>query len=375
MKNLIYFKRVVLLFVLLTSWNVAAAYDFEEGGIYYNVNEDGASVTVTHNWTDWDDFDDSLLYVGDVTIPSNVTFNGTTYPVTIIGEQAFQYCVGLTSIDIPNSVTTIGTYAFYDCSSLTNVTIPYSVTTIGDIAFGYCIGLTSFTLPNSVETFGEDDYLNPLQGCSGLTNITVEPGNMEYDSRDNCNAIIKTATNTLLSGCQTTIIPRSVTCILTYAFDGCNNLTSIFIPNTVTSIIGSYDYYRSGLFAGCDNLVSIIVEEGNPNYDSRENCNAIIETATNTLIAGCGNSVIPNTVTAIGNSAFGGCTSLSSINFPPSVKTIGENAFFNCSMTNLSLGQVDSIAPRAFNYCTQLKHVTIPNSVVVTQSYTAYQWF
>ena len=368
-------RMALLLIALLATASTAIAYDFEEGGIYYNLNEDGATVTVTHKWTDWDDFNDSLLYVGDVTIPANITFNGTTYTVTIIGSHAFYDCLGLTSINIPNTITTIGSYAFNGCSGLTSITIPYSVTTIGAIAFGNCIGLTSFTLPNSVDTFGEDDFLNPLEGCSGLTNITVEPGNMVYDSRDNCNAIIKTETNTMISGCQATVIPRSVTCILTYAFNGCNNLTSIFIPNTVTSIIGSYDYYLTGLFSGCDNLVSIIVEEGNPNYDSRDNCNAIIETATNTLIAGCGNSIIPNTVTAIGNSAFGGCTSLSSINFPPSIKTIGQYAFGICSVTNLTLGQVDSIAPRAFWYCTQLKHVTIPNSVVVTQSYTAYSWF
>lgn len=421
MRNLMNIKLFVLMAALLLGVQMATAYDFEEGGIYYNVNDDGTTVTVTYKWTDWDNYNDSLLYGGDVTIPATVTYNGTTYSVSTIGESAFYNCIGLTSIDIPNSVTTIGEGAFDGCISLTSIDIPNSVTTIGELAFGGCTGLTnmaipnsvttignlafhncsgltSFTLPNSVTTFGEDDILNPLCGCSGLTSITVDPGNIVYDSRDNCNAIIKTATNMMLSGCQATVIPRSVTGISAYSFCNCVNLTSIFIPNTITSITGIGDYYVYGLFGGCDNLASIIVENGNPVYDSRDNCNAIIETATNTLIAGCGNSVIPNTVTAIGCSAFGGCMSLSSINFPPSVKTIGSYSFSICSLTEVTIGEgVDSIADFAFRICPNLKkldlgsvvyigqmafsgctglsHVTIPNSFVSAQSYYAHSWF
>jgi len=108
------------------------------------------------------------------------------------------------------------------------------------------------------------------------------------------------------------------------AFYGCSSLTSITIPNSVTSIGGE-------AFGSCDNLISIVVISGNDTYDSRENCNAIIETATNTLIAGCKNTIIPNSVTSIGSSAFALCTSLTSVTIPNSVTSIGDEAFQWCS--------------------------------------------
>ncbi len=126
----------------------------------------------------------------------------------------------MTSVTIPNSVTSIGERAFYKCTGLTSVTIPNSVTSIGDRAFG---------------------------SCSGLTSIKVESGNSVYDSRENCNAIIETATNTLISGCKNTIIPKSVTYIGDYAFSGCSGLTSITIPNSVTSIGERAFYSCNGL--------------------------------------------------------------------------------------------------------------------------------
>ena len=188
---------------------------------------------------------------------------------------------------IEDGVTSIGNHAFELCPSLTSVTIPNSVKSIGSYAFLYCKGLTSITIPNSVTSIGGFAF----EGCSGLTSITI---------------------------------PNSVTSIGDYAFYVCSGLTSITIPNSVTSI-GSY------AFSDCSGLTSITVEKGNTKYDSRDNCNAIIETNTNKLIAGCKNTIIPNSVMSVGESAFYGCSGLTSITIPNSVTSIGNWAFDGCS--------------------------------------------
>lgn len=163
--------------------------------------------------------------------------------VTTIGESTFTCCNSLTSVTIPNSVTTIGESTFNSCSGLTSITIPDSVTSIGWAAFSGCSSLTSITIPDSVTSIVNGAF----RGCSGLTSIVVNSGNSVYDSRDNCNAIIKFSTNELIIGCQNTVIPNSVTDIVQNAFYGCTGLTSVTIPNSVKSIGFSAFYNCSGL--------------------------------------------------------------------------------------------------------------------------------
>ena len=243
---------------------------------------------------------------------------------TTIEDSTFSSCSSLKTINIGTENEYVNNIyipsgAFSDCTGLTSIkTMGKNNITIGDRAFSNCTGLTEITLSNSVGLID-----NAFDGCSGLTSITIESGNNIYDSRDNCNAIIETATNTLITGCQNTIIPNSVTEIGYSAFYGCSSLTEITIPNSVTSIGYS-------AFYGCSSLTEIVVESGNRAYDSRDNCNAIIETARNILIKGCQNTIIPNSVTDIWDGAFENCTGLTEVTIPYSVSTITNSAFCIC---------------------------------------------
>jgi hypothetical protein len=143
--------------------------------------------------------------------------------------------------------------AFSDCTSLTSITIPNSITSIGDYAFQRDSSLLSITIPKSVISIGERAFIN----CISLTTLVVEPDNTIYDSRDNCNAIIETATNTLVAGCQNTIIPSDIKSLGSGAFQGCTSLTSITIPTRVTTI-GNYAFYN------CSSLDTIYVEATTP---------------------------------------------------------------------------------------------------------------
>lgn len=240
--------------------------------------------------------------------------------VTSISSYAFCGCSSMTSVTIPSSVTSIEWSAFEDCSSLTSVTIPNSVTNIEGQAFLACTGMTSLTISNSVKSI----EWNTFAGCWSLTSLTI---------------------------------PGSVTSIGESAFQNCIGLTSLTIPSSVTTI-------TEGAFGGCRGLISINVEIGNTKYDSRDNCNAIIEKETNTLIAGCRNTTIPNDVARIGAYAFFLYEDMPSIIIPSSVTSIGAWAFKNCRMPSIIIpSSVMSIEEHAFDGCIGLTSITIPNGV------------
>lgn len=303
-----------------------------------------------------------------------ITFDG---PVTNIGESAFSTCSTLTNITIPNTVKHIGSYAFETCFSLNSIIIPNGVEAVDFQAFGWCNSLESITIPSSVTYIGE----NLFAGCDSLASVMVDNQNPMYDSRDNCNAIIETATNTLMAGCKNTIIPNTVKSIGNGAFRSCYTLSAITIPSSVSSIgesafdacfnlksitipksVNNIGYQA---FAYTPNLAEIIVESGNLIYDSRESCNAIIETATNTLIAGCKNTAIPNTMEHIGAASFMGCQAMTAIDIPEGVKTIGEGAFMFCrSLPSISIpNSVTWIDGYAFYKCSSLTSITIPENI------------
>ena len=351
------------------------------------------------------------------TIIGNSSFSGcsgltsVTIPnsVTSIGGSAFRGCKGLTSITIPNSVTSIGGSAFYGCSGLTSVTIPNSVTSIGEYAFGGCSELTTVTInadilyahvvevyyqnptyiEHRVETnaktyFGSQvkNYIInvPIIGkyafydCSGLTSITIGKNvtSIGGSAFGRCSGLTSVTidSNDLLSGSKTLsthfgeqvlsyIIGNSVTSIGgsgSAAFYGCPSLTSVTIGSGVTNISGNP-------FAGCRGNITIHVDEDNPKYDSRDNCNAIIEKETNTLVAGCMNTHIPNSVTSIGNNAFYNCFTLTSVTIPNSVTSIGDYAFSSCTgLTSIKISNnVTNIGGKAFKDCTGLKKVIVSN--------------
>ena len=345
-------KKITFLLALLCVFITANAYDFMVDGLCYQIN--GPNVTLVQS----DDYATTLN--GAVDIPSMVSYNGASYTVTQIGTGAFKSCKGLTSLNIPATVTYIGHHMV--------------------------------------------DY------CDNLTSLTVDENNTIYDSRDNCNAVILKSLRSVYRACNATVIPSSVQAIDYQSFYGCTGITSIDIPENVQHIYngafshcenlasinlpsnlrtidsGAFQYCKSltsitipasvisingkgqtntanrGPFFCCDNLETIVVEEGNPNYDSRDNCNAVIETATNTLIFGCKGSTFPASV-IIGKGSFKECT-MTSLDIPEGVTTIEENAFNSChSLETVTLHSVTFIGQFAFSYCDKLKTLTLPASL------------
>lgn len=298
-----------------------------------------------------------LLLVITVTIPSMINVSaedttGTTYDgfeykienseVTITGYSGIAAELIIPDTIQGHTVRRIGEEAFNNCDKITSVIVSDSIYDIGDGAFAWCDRLTDIRISDSVTFIGEHLF----NGCSNLLQIKVDENNVMYDSRENCNAIIETSTNTLLCGCKNTIIPDTVTSLGYSALNTCVGLKEIVIPDSVVSIGDLAVYNCDSLtriiipdsvisigdhtFKSCDNLSEIKVDENNPVYDSRNDCNAIVETSTNTLIQGCNNTVIPEGITTIGTEAFFLCNDLKSIVVPKSVTYIGFDAFDGC---------------------------------------------
>ena len=297
--------------------------------------------------------------------------------VILIGDKAFYGCQSLTNISIPESVKSIGNETFYRCQSLSNVLIPESVDSIGKLAFYGCLNLTAITIPESVKSIGEDAFSccetltnilipagvtsigkNAFSYCESLVKLSVDPFNKTFDSRENCNCIIEISENKIIAGCSSAVIPESVVSIKEDAFEGCENLTSVMIPAGVTSI-------GDGAFKRCGRLTEISVDPLNKTYDSRNDCNAIIESAENKLVVGCGSTVIPDSVTSIGDRAFLGSENFSGITIPDSVTGIGDGAFCSCNnLISVTIpDSVSSIGDSAFCCCKNLTSITLSDNV------------
>ena len=281
--------------------------------------------------------------------------------VTTIGCSAFAHCENLASANIPNGVTRIGWDAFWN-TNISSVYIPKSVREIWNAAFG---------------------------DCDNLVSIVVDAENPVYDSRNGCNAIIETEYNWLQGGCASTVIPDGIVGITQFAFIGCDNLTSINIPEGMEFISYRAFWTCSGLtsitlpksiwqidqqaFGYCWNLNTIIVDEENRFYDSRNNCNAIIETQTNTIVRGTAQTVIPEGVNAIGDFAFSGSLSMKSFDIPEGITSIGNYAFCQCSnLASVTMPQsVNAIGEYAFYNCYNLSSpITVPAGVSEIKDYT-----
>ena len=555
----VYLKSLLATLVVLLFPLVAGAIDFQQDGIAYRTLTDSTVAVTSSN---------NVNYSGDVVIPATVTNEGVTYAVTMISNYAFKQRSSLNSVTFPPTIQKMELHAFEECNNMTAVyitdlvawmnidfayegnplfyahhlyldgvevrdfVVPDSVTTIKPYTFHGCTGFRSLFIP----AFVTDISYSAFAMCGGLTSIQVEEGNTVFDSRDNCNAVIKTSKKELWIGCENTVIPSSVNTIGYHAFsgrtgitsmelhsgiysignmsfEGCTRLTEINIPYNATYIgsaafkgctsltqmdtknvytIGSCAFMDcsnlsqvvlapnirkldNAVFKGCTSLLDIVIPDrvetiinscctslrsvkfGNslkeidgsafahcssltsvvlppslerldqcafsyctsltdlqingkslaidcyviehcesmtelfipkcvssietlafiyvPNmahvtvdpdnqiYDSRDDCNAIIETATNRLIAGFTPTVIPSTVTTIGSHAFYGVTNLSGLVIPPTVKTIERNAFHYSDIERLVLPGVETLGDCVFQFCRDLTDLVLGENI------------
>ncbi len=311
------FRKLITITCLSICLNTSA-YEYYIDGIYYNrdYRYGEHSLEVTY----MDSNNNGNAYSGEVNIPGYIEYRGSWFYVSSIGNDAFS-----------------------NCKNLTHITIPENIDLIKN---------------------------NSFRGCHELVSISIDSNNETYYS--NGNSIIEKATKKLIVGCKNTIIPSNTLSIGSYAFNDCDKLTNIIIPNSVTSIgvcafndcdsLGSITIPASvtsiggGTFGGCSNLKSIVVDRNNPVYDSRDNCNAIIETATNKLIAVCKSTTIPNSVPTIGSYAITGFN-IESFSIPNGIKTIEDNALpYNLKTLTISA------TVQTIGYNSATKTIWLPNT-------------
>ncbi len=297
--------------------------------------EEAASVTsLGYVFTDEaiiSSFDELQYFTGLTSIEDNAFYGckaleNITIPegVTAIGKNAFYDCSALKTLSLPSTVETIGDFAYCGCWSIDNIILPEGVTSIGEYSFYNCSSSNSIFIPSTLKTIGSAAFWN----CPSITAVSVAPSNRVYDSRDDCDAIIRKASNALIFGCQSTLIPTSIQKIGNAAFLGCSNLTGIIIPENIVEI-------GSSAFANCTELSSID---------------------------------IPATVTTIGQTAFSNCSSLTKVILHEGLTTLGAEAFKNCkALEKISIpASVTKLQKATFQNCDNLIKVDVNLSTPLT---------
>ena len=350
-KNIMYKSFLILIVAFCSYSKIYADSIFVDSGIAYKIiSEDSVNVVQrTDNNCYKQTFKDSLL-----NIPASIESQGKTYIVKCIEKEAFAEWTGIKKIVINEGIEEIHNGSFMGCANLKAISIPSSVKTLGNSLFIYCISLDS---------------------------IVIDKHNSTFDSRDGCNAIIRTEDNTLLYGCKSTDIPSSVETIDTYAYNGCM-IKEVDIPTGVKRInraaffdcpilekihiSSSVEEIEEEAVVICPNIKSITVDENNKDYDSREDCNAIIDKWQEELILGCSTTHIPTGVYVIGKYAFRNCINLHRITIPEGVGYIKDAAFMDCP--NLKEVKLPSSLIRIeggtnFGNCISLDSIYIPQNV------------
>ena len=300
-----------------------------------------------------DSDDDKLLAACPVTkIPNSVKS---------IAKRAFYHCNTMEELDIPEGVETIESFAFNDCSQLKRVSLPQSLHKIEESAFYRCNSLESVFIPKNVCDIEE---ANIFPQCYNLASIVVDDANPIYDSRSNCNGIVRKSDSTLIATCKATVIPGNVKRLGHKCFLG-TRMFSVRIPKTVIEI-------AKMAFFGCDELDTLNVDADNPVYMSPSGTNAIMTKDGKTLVLGGCTTDIPNGIETIGAYAFSGRYPKTMLKIPEGVKSIGEGAFRDCSYISdiVIPTSVIDIGMSAFEKCFFLKSVQLLSPVEYINPYT-----